>query len=77
MQLAAKASRPSEHGQLREYYLMLARQYEAAANEHRTMGRMYRVLSRSSEPAAAQCDRLMTLASSAARESRALAREHQ
>ena len=75
--LAARAERPSEHGQLREYYLMLATQAEANAKEHRAMARMYRVQSRANEPAAAQCDRLAKLDSRSASEARALAREHQ
>jgi len=75
--LAARAERPSEHGQLREYYLTLATQADANAREHRAMARMYRVQSRANEPAAAQCDRLVTLDTRAASEARALAREHQ
>jgi hypothetical protein len=75
-QLAARAERPSEHGQIREYYLMLAKEHEADAREHRTNARMLRNISRSNESSAAQCDRLATLAGRAAREARALAREH-
>jgi hypothetical protein len=77
LQLAARAERPSEHGELREYYLMLATQADADAKEHRLMARMYRVQSRTNEPAAAQCDRLAKLDVRAASEARALAREHQ
>ena len=75
--LAARAERPSEHGELREYYLRLATQAEADAKEHRTMAKMYRVQSRTNEPAAAQCDRLAKLDARSASEARALAREHQ
>ena len=75
--LSARAERPSEHGQVREYYLMLATQADADAKEHRAMARMYRVQSRANEPAAAQCERLVTLDLRAAREARAMAREHQ
>jgi hypothetical protein len=75
-QLAVRAERPSEHGQVREYYLMLAKEYEADAKEHRTMARMYRGISRANESSAAQCDRLGALAGRSAREARALAREH-
>ena len=74
--LAARADRPSEHGQVREYYLMVAERADADAKEHRAMARMYRVQSRANEPAAAQCERLATLDLRAAREARALAREH-
>lgn len=77
MELEARASTPSEHGQLREYYLILARQSEARTKDLRSMARMYRGLSRSNEPAAAQCDRLAGLAARAAAEARAMAREHQ
>lgn len=77
LQLAARAERPSEHGELREYYLMLATQADADAKEHRAMARMYRVQSRANEPAAAQCDRLARLDARSASEARALAREHQ
>ena len=77
MELAARAARPSEHGDLREYYLVLAAQREADALEHRAMARMYRAQSRGNEPAAAQCDRLARLDARAAREARTLAREHQ
>jgi hypothetical protein len=77
LQLAARAERPSEHGELREYYLRLAAQAEANAKEHRAMAKMYRVQSRVNEPAAAQCDRLAKLDDRSASEARALAREHQ
>ena len=77
MELAARASRPSEHGELREYYLMLATQMDARAQEHRALARMYRVQSRSNEPAAAECDRLTKLDARAASEARALAREQE
>jgi hypothetical protein len=77
MQLAARASKPSEHGELREYYLMLARQYEADAKEHRVMAKTYRGQNRANESAAAHCDRLAVLRADSAAEARALAREHQ
>ena len=77
LQLAARAERPSEHGELREYYLMLAAQADAKAKEHRSMARTYRVQSRANEPAAAQCERLAKLDARSASEARALAREHQ
>ena len=77
LQLAARAERPSEHGELREYYLRLAAQADVDMKEHRAMARMYRVQSRTNEPAAAQCDRLAKLDARAASEARALAREHQ
>lgn len=75
MELAARASRPSEHGELREYYLMLAKQSDANAQEHRALARMYRAQSRSNEPAAAECERLARLDARAASEAGALARE--
>ena len=75
--LAARAEKPSEHGELREYYLKLATRAEADAKEHRAMAKMYRVQSRTNEPAAAQCDRLAKLDARSASEARALAREHQ
>ena len=77
LQLAARAEKPSEHGQLREYYLMLATQADANEREHRTLARMYRSQSRTNEPAAAHCERLARLDSRAASEARALARDHQ
>lgn len=77
MELAARAAKPSEHGELREYYLLLAKHAEAGAKEHRAMARMYRNQSRSNEPAAAHCDQLARLDTRSASEARALAREHQ
>jgi len=77
LQLAARAERPSEHGELREYYLKLATQADAEAKEHRAMARMYRVQSRTNEPAATHCERLASLDARSASEARALAREHQ
>ena len=75
--LAARASKPSEHGELREYYLLVAKQADEDARAHRTMAQMFRGRSHPSEPAAMQCDRLAQLAAGAADEARALAREHQ
>jgi len=74
--LAARASRPSEHGQLREYYMLLAQRYEIAAKEERAVCRLYRGQSRPAESAAVQCDRLVALTADAAREARALANDH-
>jgi hypothetical protein len=75
--LAAGAARPSEHGLIREYYVLLAQRYEKAATDQRAVCRMYRGQSRPSESTAVQCDRLVTATTGAAREARALAREHQ
>jgi hypothetical protein len=77
LQLAARAEKPSEHAELREYYLLLARQFEAGAKEHRALARTYRSQSRANEPAAAHCDQLARLQTRSAAEARALAREHQ
>jgi hypothetical protein len=77
LSLAARAEKPSEHGQLREYYLMLAKQADDNEREHRAMARTYRTLTRANEPAAAQCDQLARLDARSASEARALAREHQ
>lgn len=77
LQLAARAELPSEHAELREYYLMLAKQRDAKAKEHRAMARTYRTQSRANEPAAAHCDQLARLDARSANEARALAREHQ
>jgi hypothetical protein len=40
--LAAKASTPSEHRALLEYFLTLAKRYTADANEHATLAQTYR-----------------------------------
>lgn len=74
---AAGASTPSEHGQVREYYLMLARHYEQSARDLRFMAQMYRGRAHPSEHQAVQCDRLAKLAGSSASEARALAKEHE
>ncbi len=76
MVLAARAERPSEHGELYEYYSTLARQYESNAKDHRFMAQMYRGRSHPSEPEAVQCDRLAMMATGSAREARALALDH-
>jgi hypothetical protein len=75
--LAARASKPSEHGQLREYYTLLAQRYETAAREGRAMCQFYRGPGRPAESAGAQCDRLAAANAEAAREARALASDHQ
>jgi len=74
--LAARAQRPSEHGQLSEYYSTLAARYTADARDHRTMAAAYRGHNRVNQGAVTHCDRLVQLSDDSAKEASALAAEH-
>jgi hypothetical protein len=76
--LATAAHTPSDHGALREYFLTLATQKTAEANEHATMANTFRVSGqrRGSEFAAMHCDSLAKLARDAAKEATASAELH-
>ena len=76
--LAAAAHSPSDHRALEEYFLTLAKQKTAAANEHATMANTFRVSGqrRGSEFAAMHCDSLAKLARDAAKEATASAELH-
>jgi hypothetical protein len=74
--LAARAQRPSEHGQLSEYYSTLAARYAADAKDHRTTAAAYRGQNRVNQSAVTHFDRLVQLADASAKETQALAAEH-
>ena len=76
--LAAAAHNPSDHHALEEYFLTLAKQKTAEANEHATMANTFRVSGqrRGSEFAAMHCDSLAKLARDAAKEATASADLH-
>lgn len=72
--LAAKASTPAEHRALEEYFLTLAKKYDAEASEHTTTANIYRGTKIAS--AAVHCDRLVSLAREEAKEATAAAAMH-
>lgn len=72
--LAKNASTPAEHRALEEYFLMLARRYEADARQHAAFASG--LMSTRIAPAAALHQRLATLAREAAAEARANAEMH-
>ena len=76
--LATAAHTPSDHRALEEYFLTLAKQKTAEANEHATMAQTFRVSgSRSNAQfAAMHCDSLAKLARDAAKEATASAELH-
>jgi hypothetical protein len=76
--LATRAHTPSDHRALEEYFLTLAKNKTAEANEHATMANMFRVSGqrRGSEFAAMHCDSLATHARDAAKEATASAELH-
>ena len=72
--LAAKAGTPSEHRALEEYFLTLAKQYTADANEHAATANTYR--GTKIAQAAVHCDSLVRLSKDAAKEATAAAEMH-
>jgi hypothetical protein len=76
--LAAVAHTRSDHHGLEEYFLTLAKQKTAEADEHATMANMFRVSGqrRGSEFAAMHCDSLAKQARDAAKEATASAELH-
>ena len=76
--LAASAHAPSDHRALEEYFLTLAKQKTAEANEHANMANTFRVSGqrRGSEFAAMHCDSLAKQARDAAKEATASAELH-
>ena len=72
--LAAKASTPTDHRVLEEYFVSASRRYTAEANAHVAMGQAYR--GTRITQAAAHCDRLVTLSRHAAKEATAAAAMH-
>lgn len=72
--LAAKASTPSDHRALMEYFNETAKRHTSTADEHVRMAQSYRGTKISS--AAAHCDRMVTLSRDAAREATAAAVMH-
>lgn len=76
--LATGAHTPSDHHALQEYFLTLAKEKTAEANEHANMANTFRVSGqrRGSEFAAMHCDSLAKLARDAAKEATAAAELH-
>jgi hypothetical protein len=76
--LAAAAHTPADHHGLEEYFLTLAKQKTAEANEHANMANTFRVSGqrRGSEFAATHCDSLAKQARDAAKEATASAELH-
>ena len=77
--MAAKASTPSDHRALEEYFLTLAKRYTSEAADHKAMASAYRGLPRSpgwAAGAAAHCDRLATLSGESANEAAGAAAMH-
>jgi hypothetical protein len=72
--LAAKASTPAEHRALEEYFLTLAKKYNAAAETHSAIASTYR--GTKIAQAAVHCDRLVSLAREEAKEATAAAEMH-
>jgi len=72
--LAAKASTPTDHRNLEEYFLALAKRYAADGKEHASMAQAYR--STRLAGAGAHCDRLVALSRDAAKEATATAAMH-
>jgi hypothetical protein len=72
--LAAKASTPDDHRALEEYFVTLAKQYAADANDHLAMAQAYR--SAHITQAAVHCDRLVALSRDEAKEATAAAAMH-
>lgn len=64
--LAAKASTPTDHRALQDYFLTLAKRYTADANDHATMAQAYR--GTRATQAAVHCDRLVALSRDEAKE---------
>ena len=75
LELAAKASTPSQHGELVEYYESLAKQYSTDAADHSAMAAAYRG-TKSGTSRASHCDRLVQIARQESKEATALAAEH-
>lgn len=73
--LAGTASTPGDHRTLEDFYLTLAKRYDADAATHVTMGLVYRGNSRLAG-AAVHCDRLVEEARGLANEARAAAAMH-
>jgi hypothetical protein len=69
--IAAKARTPADHRGIEEYFLTLSKRYTAAANEHVAMAHGYR--GTRIAPAAAHCDRLISLSRDAAKEANRVA----
>jgi len=77
--MAAKASTPTDHRALAEYFLTLAKRYTSEAADHKATASAYRGLPRSpgfAAGAAAHCDRLVTLAEESANEAAGAAAMH-
>jgi len=73
--LAAKASTPTEHGELVEYYESLVKQYTTDAADHSAMAAAYRG-TKSGASMASHCDRLVQIARQEVKEATALAAGH-
>lgn len=83
-QLLEKAQTPQDHLRLAAHYEAKARKYEADAADHAEMAKMYRARPTASElkrpmapDTAAHCDYVAESLQKAAKESRALATEHE
>ena len=74
--LAARARTPADHGLLAEYYLTVVASSTKAAEEHVTMGRMYRTTAARVGNAAVHCDRMIKVYREAADAARKAAGEH-
>ena len=73
--LMAKAVSPTDHRAIQEYFLALAKQYTADANEHSATANVYRGTRMAQ--AAVHCDRLVAFSRDEAKEATAAAAVHQ
>jgi hypothetical protein len=72
--LAARASTPTDHHALEEYFQTAAKRYREAVNEHAAMAQAYR--GTRIAQAAVHCDRLVSLSKDEAKEATAAAEMH-
>ena len=72
--LAVRASTPSDHHALEEYFQTAAKRYREAVNEHSSMAQAYR--GTRIAQAAVHCDRLVSLSRDEAKEATAAAEMH-
>jgi hypothetical protein len=72
--LAAKATTPGDHRALEEYFVTVAKQYGADANDHLAMAQAYRSVQVTQ--AAEHCDRLITLSRDEVKEAAKAASMH-
>ena len=82
--LVATAKTPADHMKLSKHYAALAARYDAEANDHEVLAKVYKSGPNAAESkrpgapdTAVHCDRLGQLARDAAKEARALAAAHE